>query len=121
MSYWPLHASDAVDLTDPFFDMYLRQLPDCERAAKQRWGVEGGAYYPETTPFDGPVILPEDVAQEFQDVYLGRKKNTGEKKVSGTFSLTGGAVSRRLLAWEDHLEPPRVALFITCSTGLTLG
>ena len=75
MSYWPLHAADAVDLTEPFFNMYVRQVPACQRAAQQRWGVQG-AFYPETTPFDGPVILPEDVAREFRDVYLGRKKNT---------------------------------------------
>jgi hypothetical protein len=75
MGYWPLYAADAVDLTRPYWEMVLRQLPDCRRAAQQRWGIQG-AYYPETTPFDGPVILPEDVAQEYQDVYLGRKKNT---------------------------------------------
>ena len=72
MHYFPLFAADAVDLTRPYFDMYLKQLPDCEKAGLQRWGVRG-AFYPETTPFDGPVILPDDVAKEFQDVYLGRK------------------------------------------------
>lgn len=81
VGYWPLYAADAIELTDPFFDMYLRQLPDCQRAARQRWGI-GGAYYPETTPFNGPVILPEDVAREFQDVYLGRKKNTQLSEVA---------------------------------------
>ena len=74
MHYCPLFAADAVDLTKPYFDMYLQQLPDCEKAGLQRWGVQG-AFYPETTPFDGPVILPGDVAKEFQDVYLGRKNN----------------------------------------------
>jgi glycosyl hydrolase family 95/uncharacterized protein DUF5703 len=72
--YFPLFAADAVDLTRPYFDMYRKQLPDCEQAGLQRWGVQG-AFYPETTPFDGPVILPDDVAMEFQDVYLGRKSN----------------------------------------------
>ncbi|MHB8973019.1 MAG: glycosyl hydrolase family 95 catalytic domain-containing protein [Pirellulaceae bacterium] len=75
VAYWPLYAADAIELTDPFFDMYLRQLPDCQRAARQRWGV-GGAFYPETNPFDGPVLLPEEIAQEYRDVYLGRKQNT---------------------------------------------
>jgi len=74
MHYFPLFAADAVDLTKPYFDMYLRQLPDCEKAGFQRWGVRG-AFYPETTPFDGPVILPDDVAGEFRDVYLGKKSN----------------------------------------------
>jgi hypothetical protein len=72
MLYFPLLAADAVDLTAPYFNMYVRQLPNCEKAAQQRWGVSG-AYFPETTAFDGPTVLPDDVAAEFQDVLLGRK------------------------------------------------
>ena len=75
MLYFPLLAADAVDLTEPFFNMYVRQLPHCETAAQQRWGVSG-AYFPETTSFDGPTVLPDDVAIEFQDVLLGRKPHT---------------------------------------------
>jgi hypothetical protein len=74
MHYFALLAADAIDLTEPYFDMYVRQLPECEKAGPQRWGAEG-AFYPETTPFDGPVILPDDIGEEFQDVYLGRKSN----------------------------------------------
>ena len=75
MLYFPLAKADAIDLTDPYFDMYVRQLPDCEKAARQRWGSRG-AYFPETTAFDGPTVLLNDVAAEFQDVLLGRKKHT---------------------------------------------
>ena len=75
MLYFPLLAADAVDLTEPFFNMYVRQLPSCETAAQQRWGV-AGSYFPETTSFDGPTVLPDDVAAEFQDVLLGRKPHT---------------------------------------------
>jgi hypothetical protein len=75
MLYFPLLAAEAVDLTDPYFNMYVRQLPNCEKAAQQRWGVSG-AYFPETTAFDGPTVLPDDVASEFQDVLLGRKSPT---------------------------------------------
>lgn len=75
MLYFPLLAADAVDLTDPYFNMVVRQLPNCEKAAQQRWGVSG-AYFPETTSFDGPTVLPDDVAVEFQDVLLGRKPHT---------------------------------------------
>jgi len=74
MLYFPLFAADVIDLTKPYFDMYLKHLPECEKAALQRWGTEG-AFYPETTPFDGPVVLPDDVAEEFRDVYLGKKSN----------------------------------------------
>ena len=76
MLYFPLFAADAIDLTEPYFDMYRRHLPACERAAQQRWGVTAGAFYPETTPFDGPVVLSDEVAQEVQDLLLGRKPHT---------------------------------------------
>jgi hypothetical protein len=75
MLYLPLLAADAMDLTEPFFNMYVRQLPHCGQASRQRWGVSG-AYFPETTSFDGPTVLPDDVAAEFQDVLLGRKPHT---------------------------------------------
>ena len=71
-SYFPLYAADAVELTDPFFDMYVRQLPAARAAARQRWDAQG-AYFLEAGPFDGPVVLPENVATEYRDVYLGRK------------------------------------------------
>lgn len=73
MPYMPLPAADAVDLTDPFFDMYIRQLPDCEKAARQRWNANG-AFFPETAGFDGPVVLPDDVALEFRKVLLGESR-----------------------------------------------
>lgn len=72
VSHYPLYAADASELTDPFFNMYVNQLPAAKEAAMQRWGVEG-AYFLEAGPFDGPVVLPEKIAQEYQDVYLGRK------------------------------------------------
>ncbi|MEI6070453.1 MAG: DUF5703 domain-containing protein [Verrucomicrobiae bacterium] len=75
LMYYPLFAADADDLMEPYFDMYWRMLSACEAAAKQRWGLKG-AFYPETMPFDGPRGLPDDIAQEFQDVILGRKPDT---------------------------------------------
>jgi len=74
--YWPLLAADAVPLTDPYFDMYAGHLPYARQAARQRWGVKGGAYYPEFYPFDGQVVFPEDVAEEFQRVCLRKMPNT---------------------------------------------
>jgi len=75
MLYFPLFATDAIHLMEPYFSMYLKHLPDCERAAQQRWGLKG-AFFPETTSFDGPTILPDDVTAEFQDVLLGRKEHS---------------------------------------------
>ena len=71
ISHHPLYAADASDLADPYFNMYVNQLPAARIAAQQRWDAKG-AYFLEAGPFDGPVILPDDVAQEWQDVYLGR-------------------------------------------------
>jgi hypothetical protein len=70
--YFPLLAADAIDLTDPYYEMYVRQIPECQKAARQRWSAQG-AFFPETTPHEGPVILPEENARNFQDIYLGRK------------------------------------------------
>ena len=72
MHYYALMAADADDLCDPFFRMYASQMDSCRTAASQRWGV-AGAFYPETTPFDGPVELPAALAQEFRDVFLGHR------------------------------------------------
>ncbi|MBM3242153.1 hypothetical protein FJZ31_38265 [Candidatus Poribacteria bacterium] len=72
MLYFPLFAADAIELTEPYFSMYLRHLPACQKAAQQRWGVSG-AFFPETTSFDGPTVLPDDIAVECRDVLLGQK------------------------------------------------
>ena len=72
IAHHPLYAADASDLADPYFNMYVNQLPATRIAARQRWDAKG-AYFLEAGPFDGPVVLPDEVAQEWQDVYLGRK------------------------------------------------
>jgi len=71
--YWPLYAADATDLSNAFFNMYVNHVPLAEKAAAQRWGVPGGAFFPETVAFDGPAILPADVAAEWRDVFCGKK------------------------------------------------
>lgn len=91
--YFPLFAADAIDLTEPFFNMYLGWLPSCEIVARQRWGIEAGALFPETAPFDGPRILPEDVAQEFREVFKGKKKKS---------ELTERA--RKMCLFDSHLR-----------------
>jgi hypothetical protein len=72
MLYWPLPAADAADLTDPFFNMYQRQLPALETAARQRWEA-AGIFLPETVPFDGPAQLPEALVPEYRDLFLRRQ------------------------------------------------
>jgi hypothetical protein len=96
--YFPLLAADAVDLMESYFNMYVRQLPECRKAARQRWGVPG-AFYPETTPHEGPVILPEEAGREFQDVYLGRKPVA--ELSEATRSLCRFDSSLRAIAWPE--------------------
>lgn len=73
MICFPCYAADVMETVEPFFRMYVSHLPACREAARQRWGVEAGAFYPETTAFDGPVVLLDEEAAVFQDVFLGRK------------------------------------------------
>ena len=75
MLYWPLHAADAGELAEPWFDMYRRQLPALETAARQRWNAPG-LFVPEVVPFDGPSELPENLVAEFREIFAHRKLNT---------------------------------------------
>ena len=76
MLYWPLHAADAGDLADPFFEMYRQALPAMTSAARQRWNA-AGLFLPEVMPFDGPTELPEDVVAEYRAIFLDGRPNTG--------------------------------------------
>ena len=75
MMYRPLIVADAMDVVEPYFDMYARQLPSCKKAAQQRWELKGGALFPETSPADGPTLLPDDCAGEFRNFFLGKTKS----------------------------------------------
>lgn len=88
MLYFPLYAADAADLTDPFFDMYVRHLPAHEGATRQRWNAPG-VYIREINPFDGPVAVSDDVAAEFQNVLLGRKKDYDAQLLNKTKQYAG--------------------------------
>ncbi|MFP6827485.1 MAG: hypothetical protein VCC36_00265, partial [Gammaproteobacteria bacterium] len=113
ISYYPLHAADAVELTDPFFEMYVNQLPDAVTAGRQRTGARG-AYILESGQYDGPVVLPDDVAAEYQDVWLGRKPNaelSPRAASHGTFD--GGLAAMDTshpraagrYSWVSHIRP----------------
>jgi hypothetical protein len=96
MPYFPLLAADATDLAEPFFDMYVRQLPDCEKAARQRWAA-AGAFFPETTPFDGPVVLPDELVAEYRDIFTGRRD---PKSISPQLKAASGFESHLFCAMQ---------------------
>ena len=59
------------DLKMPLFRMLLSNIEKYEIAARQQWKAEG-IYLPETEAFDGPEILPDDVARELSDFVMNR-------------------------------------------------
>jgi hypothetical protein len=70
--YRDLLPSGHVDLMDPFYALYFGMYDAAAQAAKQQWGSQG-IYLPEITFFNGPDKIPDNLVQEFQDLYLARK------------------------------------------------
>ncbi len=70
--YSNLMPANRLELMDPLFKMYLNMHDAAALAARQQWGTQG-IWIPETTFFNGPEKLPEDIAAELQDLMLVRK------------------------------------------------
>jgi len=70
--YRGLMAANHAELTRPLFDMYVKARESLERAARQHWASRG-IYVPETMWFDGLKKLPDDIAAEMPELYLGSK------------------------------------------------
>jgi Domain of unknown function (DUF5703) len=70
--YSNLMPANRVELMDPMFAMYESMRDAAALAARQQWGSEG-VWIPETTFFNGPERLPDDVAADLQALVLARK------------------------------------------------
>lgn len=70
--YNAIHASGHFELMEPLFSMYGGMREACVTAARQQFDTQG-MYIPEVTWFNGPQVLPEDIAREMRDLYLFRK------------------------------------------------
>ena len=70
--YRDLMPSGHLELMNPFFSMYFGMYDACALAAQQQWGSKG-IYIPEVTFFNGPERIPDNLVQEFQDLFLARK------------------------------------------------
>lgn len=70
--YNNLMPANRIELTDPMFKLYAGMRGAAARAARQQWGSEG-IWIPETTFFNGPEELPDEVATELRDMVLARK------------------------------------------------
>jgi len=104
-----LHAADAVELADPFFNMYVKQLPKAVTAGLQR-ADSRGAYILESGQFDGPLVLPDDVAAEYQDVWLGRKTSMELSARAASYNtFDGGLRALDTSRFQDREEFPTQA------------
>lgn len=70
--YSNLMPANRLELMDPMFKMYAGMYDAAALAARQQWGSQG-IWIPETTFFNGPEKLPDDIAEELQDMVLVRK------------------------------------------------
>ncbi|RLE08749.1 glycoside hydrolase [Candidatus Aerophobetes bacterium] len=108
--YYPLFAANHLELTDPYFDMYSGMLDNAKVAARQRWKSKG-IFIPETVAFDGPEVLPEEIAGIFRAVLLGK---LSYDKMPEKFCIFGNSksgfshignifLSEQQWAWISHI------------------
>jgi hypothetical protein len=77
--YSNLMPANRLDLMDPLFAMYFNMLDACALAARQQWASQG-IWIPEICWFNGPEPLPENLVEEFQDLFLVRKPYEARSK-----------------------------------------
>ena len=70
--YNGLEPANRPELLEPLFLTYRRNFESFARAARQQWGSQG-IWIPETSYFDGLEDLPDGVAKEMRQLYLGQK------------------------------------------------
>ncbi|MCJ8014249.1 Ig-like domain-containing protein [Paenibacillus sp. KQZ6P-2] len=109
-AYYGLETGNHSDLLDPFMNMITRNLNKYQTAAQQQWGSQG-LYIPETSPFDGPEVLPDNIAASLQNSLLNgldlttEVKNFRNNRIAGsdsrwTIDGTGGQWKS---GWHSHL------------------
>jgi len=70
--YSNLMPANRLELIDPMFRLYSGMFEAAALAARQQWGSQG-IWIPETTFFNGPEKLPDDIAAELRELMLVRK------------------------------------------------
>ncbi len=70
--YNAVQASGHFELMEPLFSFYGGMSEACTTAARQQFGTDG-MYIPEVTWFNGPQVLPEEIAEEMRALYLFNK------------------------------------------------
>jgi hypothetical protein len=65
------------ELADPYFKMLSGQFTKINKSAIQQWGTgKDAVYIQETFPFDGPEILPDQIANDLKNTLLYRNGQT---------------------------------------------
>lgn len=54
------------ELLDPLFSLMTSNYDKFQKAAQQTWGAESGIWIPETFTYDGPEVLPDDIAESLR-------------------------------------------------------
>ncbi|HET8547957.1 MAG TPA: hypothetical protein VFL57_08135 [Bryobacteraceae bacterium] len=70
--YSNLMPANRLELVEPMFRLYRGMYDAAALAARQQWDSKG-IWIPETTFFNGPEKLPDDIAAELRDLMLVRK------------------------------------------------
>ncbi|HXE55231.1 MAG TPA: hypothetical protein VN541_19565, partial [Tepidisphaeraceae bacterium] len=92
--YRDLMPSGHLELMDPFFSLYYGMKDACALAARQQWGSQG-IYIPEVTFFSGPERIPDNLVQEFQDLFLVRKPYSQASKEFLAYVQTKNCLNAR--------------------------
>lgn len=106
--YNAIHASGHYELMEPLFSMYSGMSDACITAAKQQFDTDG-MYIPEVTWFNGPQVLPEDIAREMRELYLFRKPwEEKSDRFAGFVDRKAPHESRYNYKFYEHYEDGRV-------------
>lgn len=109
-AYYGLDTGNRSDLLDPFLNMVTRNLSKYQTAAQQQWGAQG-LYIPETSPFDGPEVLPDDIAESLRNSLLNGLDLSPEVKAFRNNRIAGadsrwtidGTGGQWQSGWHSHL------------------
>lgn len=71
--YAALISTGFMELAEPFILHMESWRKACENAAIQQWGTQG-IWIPETTWFNGPEEIPEELREEFVQLYTCQKR-----------------------------------------------
>ena len=81
-------------LVEPMFKTFSNHYDAYATAARQQWGSKG-IWIPETTWFNGPETMPEDIAAEMRDLYLARKPWNERSKAFMDYAETKNDLNSR--------------------------